>query len=139
MNCSATECLCERLVISNSVAFAGNTLTINLPAGNYGNKCKYCIVIAQSIPTTTTIAANVVITIGTDTTTTYPLLNCDCTNVKACQLKTRYRYSTIVHTDVQSGVFKLTGKTGCKSCCQNIDSLPIPTTTTPAQEGEANA
>ena len=103
-----------------------------------GNKCKYCIIIAQPIPTTTTIAANVVITIGTDTTT-YPLLNCDCTNVKACQIKTRYRYSTIVHTDMQSGVFKLTGKVGCKSCCQNIDSLPIPTTTTPAQEGEDNA
>lgn len=138
MSCPSSKCLCERLIISSGVTFAGNTLTINLPAGNYGNKCKYCIIIAQPIPTTTTIAANVVITIGTNTIT-YPLLNCDCTNVKACQIKTRYRYSTIVHTDMQSGVFKLTGKIGCKSCCQNIDSLPIPTTTTPAQEGENNA
>ena len=138
MRCPTSKCLCERLILSQAVTFSDNNLIINIPAGSYADGEKYCIIIAQPIPTTTTIAANVVITIGTDTTT-YPLLNCDCTNVKACQLKTRYRYSTIVHTDVQSGVFKLTGKAGCKSCCQNIDSLPIPTTTTPAQEGEANA
>ena len=138
MNCPTSKCLCERLILSQAVTFSDNNLIINIPAGSYADGEKYCIIIAQPIPTTTTIAANVVITIGTDTTT-YPLLNCDCTNVKACQIKTRYRYSTIVHTDMQSGVFKLTGKLGCKSCCQNIDSLPIPTTTTPAQEGENNA
>lgn len=138
MRCPTSKCLCERLILSQAVTFSDNNLIINIPAGSYADGEKYCIIIAQPIPTTTTIAANVVITIGTDTTT-YPLLNCDCTNVKACQIKTRYRYSTIVHTDMQSGVFKLTGKVGCKSCCQNIDSLPIPTTTTPAQEGEDNA
>ena len=138
MSCPTSKCLCERLILSQAVTFSDNNLIINIPADSYADGEKYCIIIAQPIPTTTTIAANVVITIGTDTTT-YPLLNCDCTNVKACQIKTRYRYSTIVHTDMQSGVFKLTGKIGCKSCCQNIDSLPIPTTTTPAQEGEDNA
>ena len=138
MRCPTSKCLCERLILSQAVTFSDNNLIINIPAGSYADGEKYCIIIAQPIPTTTTIAANVVITIGTDTTT-YPLLNCDCTNVKACQIKTRYRYSTIVHTDMQSGVFKLTGKVGCKSCCQNIDSLPIPTTTTPAQEGGNNA
>lgn len=138
MRCPTSKCLCERLILSQAVTFSDNNLIINIPAGSYADGEKYCIIIAQPIPTTTTIAANIVITIGTDTTT-YPLLNCDCTNVKACQIKTRYRYSTIVHTDMQSGVFKLTGKVGCKSCCQNIDSLPIPTTTTPAQEGEDNA
>ena len=138
MSCPTSKCLCERLILSQAVTFSDNNLIINIPAGSYADREKYCIIIAQPIPTTTTIAANVVITIGTETTT-YPLLNCDCTNVKACQIKTRYRYSTRVHTDMQSGVFKLTGKVGCKSCCQNIDSLPIPTTTTPAQEGENNA
>ena len=138
MSCPTSKCLCERLILSQAVTFSDNNLIINISAGSYADGEKYCIIIAQPIPTITTIAANVVITIGTDTTT-YPLLNCDCTNVKACQIKTRYRYSTIVHTDMQSGVFKLTGKIGCKSCYQNIDSLPIPTTTTPAQEGENNA
>ena len=138
MSCPTSKCLCERLILSQAVTFSDNNLIINISAGSYADGEKYCIIIAQPIPTTTTIAANVVITIGTDTTT-YPLLNCDCTNVKACQIKTRYRYSTIVHTDMQSGVFKLAGKAGCKSCCQNIDSLPIPITTTPAQEGEDNA
>ncbi len=138
MSCPASKCLCDRLILSQAVTFSGTNLIVNIPEEKYADGEKYCIIIAQPIPTTTTIAANVVITIGTDTTT-YPLLNCDCTNVKACQIKTRYRYSTIVHTDMQSGVFKLTGKAGCKSCCQNIDSLPIPTTTTPAQEGEDNA
>lgn len=128
MSCPTTKCLCDNLVISQSVTFADGTLTINLPAGSYRNGCKYCIIIGQAIPTTTTIAANVVITIGTDTTA-YPLVNYDCTNVNACQINTRTRYSTKVHTDIQSGVFKLLGPAKCCQCRRGATSLPIPTAT----------
>lgn len=127
MSCPASKCLCEKLIISQSVTFANDVLTINIPAGSYGDDCKYCLIIAQDIPNTTTISANVVITIGTDTTT-YPLVNCDCTNVVACQINTRTRYSTRVHTNIQSGVFKLLGPTNCCSCRRGARSLPIPTT-----------
>ena len=59
--------LCDRLVISQAVTFADGTLTINLPAGSYGDGCEYCIVVAQTIPDTTTITAPVVVTIGDGT------------------------------------------------------------------------
>lgn len=134
MSCPTSKCLCDKLVISQSVTFANNTLAINIPAGSYGNGCKYCLVIAQDIPTTTTIGANVVITIGSDTTT-YPLVNCDCTNVLACQIQTRTRYSTKVHTNIQSGVFKLLGRTNCCQCVNKGGSLPLPTTATTPAEG----
>lgn len=127
MSCPTTKCLCDKLIISQAVTFADGVLTINLPAGSYGNGCKYCIIVGQAIPAETTIAANVVITIGTDTTT-YPLVNCDCTNVNACQINTRTRYSTRVHTDIQSGVFKLLGPARCCQCKRGVASLPVPTT-----------
>lgn len=130
MACANYKKLCKNLIISQGVTFADNTLTINLPAGNYGDKCKYCIVVAQNIPDTTTITAPVVITIGDDTTTTYPLLNCDCTPVYACSINKRTRYSTIVHTDISSGAFSLLGKLPCSSCSNRLASLPAPATTT---------
>ena len=80
MSCPNYKRLCKRLIISEAVTFAGDTLTINIPEGTYGDCEKYCIVVAQTIPTTTTVAANVVITIGDDTTA-YPLLNCDLSDL----------------------------------------------------------
>ena len=131
MSCQNTKHLCNRLVISESVTFTNNTLVINLPAGNYNNKEKYCIVVAQNIPDTTTITAPVEISIGSGTTT-YPLVNYDCTNVYACSINKRTRYSVCVHTNISSGVFKLLGKIPCSRCDNNLTSLPAPTTTTPA-------
>lgn len=131
MSCPTSKCLCDKLIISQAVTFADNQLTINLPAGSYGNGEKYCIVVAQEIPAATTITANVVITIGSGTTT-YPLVNCNCTNVNACQLSTRKRYSVRVHTNIQSGVFKLLGPVSCCQCRNNTAAaLPIETETTP--------
>lgn len=125
MSCPNIKQLCKRLVISESVTFNGASLIINLPAGSYNNNEKYCIVIAQNIPETTTITAPVVVTIGTDTTT-YPLVNCDCTNVEACFINRRTRYSVCVHTNIGTGVFKLLGKTPCSRCINNATALPIP-------------
>ena len=77
MACKTSCKLCSHLVLSQSVTFANDTLTINIPAGAYQNGEKYCIVVAQSIPDTTTINAPVVITIGAGTTA-YPLTDCNC-------------------------------------------------------------
>lgn len=129
MNYNGVRRLCNRLIISNTVTFADNTLVINIPAGSYQDKNKYCIVVAQNIPETTTITAPVVITIGDDTTTTYPLMNCDCTNVYACSINRRTRYSVCVNTDIAGGVFKLMGKVPCSRCGDNLASLPAPDTT----------
>lgn len=128
MSCPTTKRLCDKLVLSDSVTFADGNLTIDLPSANYNNGQKYCIVVAQTIPTTTTIDAPVVITIGGVTTTTYPLVNCDCSPVTACAINTRTRYSTCVHTTTTGGSFRLLGKLPCSRCADNLLSIPAPTT-----------
>lgn len=97
MSCKNVCKLCDRLVISQAVTFTDGTLIINLPAGSYSNCEKYCIVVAQSIPATTTINAPVVITIGTGTQQ-YPLTKRNCAQVTACGIRTRTKYSTCVVT-----------------------------------------
>lgn len=125
MSCPNYKRLCKRLVISTAVTFENNTLVINLPEGNYANNEKYCIVVAQNIPDTTTITAPVEISIGSGTTT-YPLVNCDCSNVYACSINRRTRYSVCVSINISSGVFKLLGRLPCSQCANNLASLPAP-------------
>lgn len=121
MACKPVCKLCDRLIISQSVTFADDTLTINLPAGAYNNGCKYCIVVAQAIPAATTINAPVVITIGTGTEE-YPLTNRCCAQVTACAIRTRTRYSTCVSTTPTGGTFKLLGNT-CPCPTNNLRSI----------------
>lgn len=112
MSCKPVCKLCKRFVISQAVTFADGTLTINLPAGDYTNGEKYCIVVAQSIPSTTTISAPVVITIGSGTVQ-YPLTKCNCVQVTACGIRTRTRYSTVVSTTATGGTFRMLGQPAC--------------------------
>ena len=68
MACKNVCKLCDKLIISTAVTFTpGTGLIITIPAGAYNDGCKYCIVIAQSIPAATTISAPVFIQIGTGT------------------------------------------------------------------------
>lgn len=127
MSCPTYKRLCDKLIISDSVTFTGGNLVIDLPSASYNNGQKYCIVVAQTIPATTTIDAPVVITIGGDATTTYPLVNCDCSQVVACAINTRTRYSTCVRTTTTGGSFKLLGKVPCSRCADNLLSIPAPT------------
>ena len=112
MACRNVCRICDKLVISQAVTFAGGVLTINIPAGSYADGCKYCIVVAQTIPETATITAPVVITIG-DGTVTYPLTGCDCAQLIACQIRTRTRYAVRVATTATGGTFKLLGRAAC--------------------------
>lgn len=112
MACKNICRLCDRLVISQDVIFGDGVLNINLPAGSYADGCKYCIVIAQTIPDAATITAPVVITIG-DGTAQYPLVRSDCSQVVAAGLRTRTRYATRVSTNANGGTFKLLGDPCC--------------------------
>lgn len=132
MACKPVCKLCDRLMISQAVTFDGTNLVINLPAGSYNNGCKYCIVVAQAIPATTTINAPVVITIGTGTVL-YPLTNRCCAQVTACAIRTRTKYSTCVSTSATGGSFKLLGK----PCCSPNNALTSIDGTAPAAEGGA--
>lgn len=121
MDCKPICKLCPHLVISTDVTYASGVLTVNIPAGSYNNGEKYCIVIAQNIPTTAIIGAPVVVTIGTGTVQ-YPLTRCNCKQLTACGLRTRTRYSAVVETTPTGGVFRLLGK----PCCtpnNDLDSI----------------
>lgn len=124
--------LCDKLILSQNITFNGTSLVINLPENSYQNGCKYCIVLAQSIPDTTTINAPVVFSIGTGTVE-YPFVNCDCTPIYASQVKTRRIYPVRVNTAVNTGVFKFVGNFCLpKNLTTTIQSIPAPTTTAPA-------
>ena len=113
MACKKICKLCPKLIISQSVTYASGVLTVNIPAGSYENCEKYCLVIAQSIPTDAIVGAPVVITIGTGTVA-YPLLLCNGTQMLAGTLRTRTKYSTVVQTSSTGGSFRLLGKTYCQ-------------------------
>ncbi len=121
MACKPVCKLCDHLIISQAVTFAGGNLIINLPAGAYNNGEKYCIVVAQAIPATTTINAPVVIAIGAGTQQ-YPLTNRCCAQVTACGIRTRTRYSTLVSTSSTTGTFKLQGNI-CPYPTNNLRSI----------------
>ena len=118
MACKNVCRLCDNLVISQSVTFTGGNLIVNIPAGSYANNRKICIVIAQAIPTATTINAPVYVTIGTGTVL-YPLVKKNCRQVPARGLRTRTRYGTCVQTTPTGGLFKMLGQ----PCCSPNNNL----------------
>lgn len=121
MACKPICKLCDKLIISQSVTFTDGNLIVNLPAGSYGNMCKYCIVIAQAIPTTTTIIAPVVITIGAGAEQ-YPLTTHCCNQVTACGIRTRTRYAVTVSTSAAGGSFRLMGN-ACPCPDNNLTAI----------------
>lgn len=132
-NCKPICSLCRNLVLSQSVTFTGGNLIINIPAGSYDDCQKVCLVVAQAIPAATTINAPVVITIG-DGTVQYPLTNRCCSQVTACSIRTRTRYSTVVFTNATGGTFKLLGRPCCapNNDLRSIDGTAPATPATPA-------
>lgn len=130
--CGHACALCPRLIISDAVTFTGGNLVIDLPAGAYCRNGKYCVVVAQAIPTATTIDAPVYITIGGDATVLYPLTQCDCTQVTACGIKTRTRYTVRVETTATGGIFRALGKL-CSG--RNNELLALPAPAAPAEGG----
>ena len=125
--CKSVCSICPRLVISTAVNFDGTNVIVGLPAGSYENNCKYCIVIAQAIPTSATINAPVVFSIGAGTEQ-YPLTTSCCAQVTACGIRTRTRYSTVVSTSATGGTFKMLGR----PCCMPNNNLASIDGTAPA-------
>ena len=127
--------LCPNLIISDAVTLVTvggtDTLLIDIPAGTYKNGCKYCIVVAQSIPTTVPIGTPVAVSIGGNTTTVYPLTNRCCAQVTACAIRTRTRYPVCVSTSATGGTFKVLSGLYCAPN-NALASLPVTTTTTAA-------
>lgn len=125
MACAPVCKLCPNLIISQSVTFTGGNVVINIPAGSYNAGEKYCIVIAQTIPTTATISAPVVITIGSGAEQ-YPLNSRRGVQITAAGIRTRTKYAVIVSTNATGGSFNLIG-----------NAAPCPTNNLPAIDGTA--
>ena len=121
--------ICDNVVFSTSVTVVTvdgtDTLVINIPEATYGNCCHYKLVVAQTIPDTATINHPVSISIGGDTTTVYPLVKCDCSQVTACAIRTRTIYPVVVSTSPTGGVFKVLRNLSCAPN-NNLPSLPVP-------------
>ena len=127
--CFNTNCqLCKNLVFSDSITVVTvdgtDTLVIDIPAGVYADGQRVCLVLTQAIPTAATISMPVAISIAGDTTTVYPVVKCDCTNVTACALRTRKKYPFRVSTNATSAVFKSLGGLSC-SPNSNLTSIPV--------------
>lgn len=109
--------LCRNIVISTAVTIVTvggvDTLLIDIPAGFYPDCRHVCLVVAQAIPTTATITMPVAISIGGNTTTVYPIVNCDCTQVTACAIRARTKYGLRINTTATSAVFKTLNKLTC--------------------------
>lgn len=139
MECVKNCRLCDKFILSQSIVYNAtvNQLIVDLPAGSYQNCSKYCIVLAQSIPTDTTINAQVVFTIGGDATVGYPFLNQNCTPIYASQVRTRRLYPTRVNTSVGSGVFKYIGNCCLPSNATTVNTaIPVTTTTVSTQNAK---
>ena len=136
MNCYK---LCNNLVISDAVTVVTvdgvDTLVIDVPATTFANGCRYEIVVAQTIPDTATINMPVAISIGGDTTTVYPLVRCDCSQITACAIRTRTRYPVLVSTNAIGGVFKVLRRLPCYPN-NRLATLPVPTATAVAVANE---
>ena len=136
MSCKNSCKMCYNLIISQSITLITvdgvDTVVIDLPQRAYNDGCKYCIIIAQAIPTTATIGAPVAFSIGGVTTTVYPFVKCDCSQITVCGIRTRTRYATRVSTSATGGVFKSLGGTSCFPA-NNLASLPVATTAPAAQ------
>lgn len=132
MACNNVCRICDKLIVSTSVSFTGGNLIITIPEGNYKNGCKYCIIVAQKIPDTTTINAPVVIQIGSGAVL-YPITKRNCSQLTACSIRTRTKYSTVVHTSADTGTFRLLGNVHCAPSNDlefiNGDGAPVPTPT----------
>ena len=131
MSCINQCNICNRLIISTSIAVVDDTLVINIPAPNslYYRNCDYCILLTQPIPDAATIYMPVGITIGDDTTV-YSLVGCDCTPVTTCMLSTNRRYRVRVITTADGGVFRVLSPLKC-SPQNNLPGLPVTTAPTP--------
>jgi hypothetical protein len=121
-----TNCkLCKNLIISDSVTIVDGTLVIDIPSTTFRDCERLCLIIAQTIPAATTIATPVAISIGGDTTTTYPVVGCDCAQITACALRTRTKYPLKVNTTATSAVFKVLSGLSC-SPNNTLASIPAP-------------
>lgn len=123
---------CPRKVYSSGVTVVAvdgvNTLVIDVPQQSFSNCQRGCLVITQNLPAAATIVMPVAISIGGVTTTVYPVVSCDCSQVTACAIRSRRRYPFKVLTNATGAVFKILKNLSC-SPDNNLATIPVVETT----------
>lgn len=118
---------CPRKVYSASVTVVTvdgiDTLVIDVPQQSFRDCERGCLVIVQNLPLTATIAMPVAISIGGNTATVYPVLDCKCDVVTACMLRTRRRYPFRVAVNATGGTFRILKNL---SCAPDVNQNTIP-------------
>jgi hypothetical protein len=61
----------------------------------------------------------------------YPVLNCDCTQVTACAIRTRTKYALRINTTTTSAVFRSLKPLACYPAT-TLAAIPVTTTATTA-------
>ena len=119
---------CPRKIFSDDVSIVAvgtvANLVIDVPAQSFTNCQRGCLVIVQNIPVETTITAPVSISIGGDTTTLYPLIDCRGVPVTAAQLRTRRRYPFRVNVNATSSSFTILKNLSC-AANNGSDVIPV--------------
>lgn len=126
MSCSNCSKLCKRLHISTAVNISDGNLVINIPETSLLDCEPWCLVIAQTIPQTLTIGANVFVTI-TGGTQQYQIVDKCCRPVTGCSLRSRRRYKLVTETTATGAVLKLLAT----PCCSPSYRLPSVNGTAP--------
>ena len=130
MSCQTNCSICKKLIFSDNVSVVTvnsvDTLVIDVPTRTFNDCEKVCLVITQAIPTTATINMPVALGIGGNTTTVYPLVKCDCTQVTACAIRTRTKYPLRVSTNATGAVFKVLKNLYCAPS-NSLASIPVAT------------
>lgn len=96
--------LCNRFTPTDGITFADGTLILNLPAGNYNNCEKYCIVVADARPAGIIAGSQVVFTIGGGAVQ-YPLLDRCGTPVTERAIVPRTMFGAVLKTTATGGSF----------------------------------
>lgn len=108
---------CKNLVFSDSVTVgainAVNSLLINIPDIGYFNCKRFCLGVIQNLPDTATVNMPVYITIGDNTTTGFPIVDCNGLQLVASQIENRYKYKVQVFDNTVTAVFRVYNLPNC--------------------------
>lgn len=124
---------CKHFIRSTTIAVTGGQVVITIPSEIVRNREKFCICLAQNIPTEATANTPVVVQV-TDNATLYSLLTKCGNRVWGDQLRSRKVLHTIALTDVPA--MKLCDDDGI--CCTD-HAFPTLVSTAPATAAAAEA
>jgi hypothetical protein len=108
--CRNRKCqVCNNLIVSASIAVAGNNLVINIPTKVLQNRQKICLLLAQAIPA----GGGTLPVVITDGATTIAVVRPDGNYVRADQLRTRTILNATIATTPPTAIVR---NTCCLAC-----------------------